>query len=152
MKAFVRGMARLGVVGVAAASLSAVAMPSAYALSWYSSVPVNATLRLSTPKSYDTGHGILQIRTGWLDRKKYIWGRVSSPDSTYNSGWNLNFGVQADSDCSVNGQNTGSESRTKDISGTTYTPALRFYRQCRYWVQSDQRGGSGMLRIEYVPD
>jgi hypothetical protein len=150
MKTYVRKLVRLGAVGVATVALSVVAMPAAYALTWYSSVPTSAT-SVATPKSYDTGHGILQIRTGWHGGKKYIWGRIASPDSTYNSGWDLRFGVQADSDCTVNGQHTGYESRGKDIDRTTYTPALRFYVQCHYYVKVEERNGPGIVRFEYVP-
>jgi hypothetical protein len=131
---------------VATAALSVLAVSPANALTWYSNVPTSAT-SISTPISKNTGHGTLQIRTGWYGGKKYIWGRIASPDSTYNSGWDLKFGAQADNDCTVNGQNTGYEGKTTDIDGTTYTPALRYYSQCQYIVSARERNGSGIFLI-----
>lgn len=145
------GVARLGLVWAAVAVASLVAAPSANAAAtFYTDVPTKAT-GVTTVKSKNTGHGTLQVRKGKYDGKTYLWGRISSPDSTLNAGWDLKFTVTSDSmpgaptNCGV--KDTGSTK--KDIDRTTYTSAVVLKSGCLYSAAAVERGGGGYYVTEY---
>lgn len=144
MSNFTSRVARLGLVGATVAVASLVAAPSANAATFYTSVPTKAT-GVTTMKSYNTGHGTLQVRKGKYDGKTYLWGRISSPDSTLNAGWDLKFTVSSSSmpgnptNCDL--ADTGSTK--KDIDATTYTSAVVLKSGCHYYAAADKRNASG---------
>ncbi|WP_158839284.1 hypothetical protein [Saccharothrix deserti] len=73
--------------------------------------------------------GYLQIRRGKYDGRTYLWGRVASPGSRYNSDHTLRFQVGA---CT-------SSTTSKDIDRTTYTAAATRDTACMYFANIVQR-------------
>jgi hypothetical protein len=145
-------VARLGSIWAAVAAVSLVAVPSANAAAtFYTTVPTNAT-GVTTVKSKHTGHGTLQVRKGKYNGKTYLWGRISGPDSTLNSGWDLRFHVASSS---MPGSPTNCDpikdtgSTTKDIDTTTYTSAVVLKSGCHYYAVADKREGTGYYSTEY---
>ncbi|MCF6476227.1 hypothetical protein FAF44_48990 [Nonomuraea sp. MG754425] len=83
--------------------------------------PTKAT-DVRTFKVYTAGSGAqLQLRMGKYKGSWYRWARVSKPDSNLNKKYNLYFARWGDpGQCKV-----VDGGYTKDIDGTTYTPALK---------------------------
>ncbi|MET7336329.1 hypothetical protein [Nonomuraea sp. NPDC005650] len=119
-------------VGATGTALTILLATSASAISWNSSAPSNAS-SVSTP-AYDdvrigaTGpnDGTLQVRKGKYNGKWYVWGRVASPSSKLNSGYELQLTV-AGIGCKL-----GSGTKIKDINTTTYTAAAPLDSSCQY--------------------
>jgi len=137
-------VARLGLVWAAVTVASLVAAPSANAATFNSSAPTKAT-DVTTVRSENTGHGTLQLRKGKYDGKTYLWARISSPDSTLNSGWDLKFSISSSSmpGAPTNCRATDTGSTQKDIDTTTYTSAAVVKSSCHYHAIAVERNGGG---------
>jgi hypothetical protein len=145
MKNIMRRTASLGLMGIVIAVVGVMAATPAQAVTFYSGVPTKATSQHSVD-SHSIGQGVLQIRRGTYDGKKYMWGRIASPDSTLNSGWDLKFGVNARPGCSAGEP----DSTKKDIYKTTYTSAVVYNAKCVYWVAAEERNGDGYYLIDWM--
>ncbi|MDP4504032.1 hypothetical protein [Nonomuraea turcica] len=130
MRKIARRAASLGATAVAAAAIGLVAAPSANAaMTWYTDPPTKASNVTTVASASLPGGGSVQIRQGKYGNYTYVWGRVSSPASKYNEHYGLTFVVGG---CNVSG---GSKSR--DIDHTTYTPAARRNKDCKYYARVD---------------
>lgn len=147
-------VARLGLVWAAVTVASLVAAPAANAaVDFYPSVPTKAT-GVTTVKSKNIGHGTLQVRKGQYDGKTYLWGRISSPDSTLNAGWDLEFHAESSSmpgsPTNCRSQDTGTTK--KDIDTTTYTSAVVLRSGCHYYAVANERDDRGYYTSDwYTP-
>lgn len=118
-----RRVARLGLVGAAVAAVSLTSAPVANAVTWYSSVPTNASSVTTVASASVRDGGTLQIRRGTSGGYTYYWGRLSSPANKYDSDHELYFRFTG-----LGCTNTGTTS--KDINNTTYTSAGRKNSTC----------------------
>jgi hypothetical protein len=143
-KAARRG-ARLGLPAVVMVAIGLLTAPAAYALSWYDTVPTNASNVTTIADDALPDGGVVQIRSGKYDGNTYYWGRVSSPDSKYNTGHDLKFSVGG------NCVNNSAGSKTKDINRTTYTSAVRRNNSCSYgaYVINRSTGKSVKVAVYY---
>jgi hypothetical protein len=146
----VRHAARLGFFGAVTVTASLVAAPSAHAITWYADVPTQASsVTTVASQSFRIGasgpsDGTVQVRKGKYNGAWYLWGRVASPSSKVNSGYELQFTVS-----SIGCKSTGT--KIKDINTTTYTAAARVDSTCKYFarvVNTSTRVGVGSTSYE----
>ncbi|MEV4021633.1 hypothetical protein AB0K14_02160 [Actinosynnema sp. NPDC050801] len=136
-----RRSARLGLMAVVMVAVSLLTATAAHALTWYDSVPVNASNVTTIADDALPDGGVVQIRRGTYDGNTYYWGRVSSPGSTYNSGHDLKFSVGG------NCVNNSAGSKIKDINRTTYTSAVRRNNSCSYGAHVINRSTGKSVKV-----
>ncbi|CAM3703368.1 hypothetical protein KIPE111705_21090 [Kibdelosporangium persicum] len=127
----------MGLMAMATVVAGLLTAPAANAASWYSSVPTNAT-NVETVMEAELGSGgYLQIRRGKYDGRTYLWGRVASPGSTYNSDHTLRFQI---------GLGCASATTSKDIDRTTYTSATTRDTDCTYFANIIKRSTGKVVK------
>ncbi|WP_344873326.1 hypothetical protein [Nonomuraea antimicrobica] len=127
MRKIARRAASLGATAATAAAIVLVAAPSANAATWYNDPPTKASGVTTVASAPLPGGGTVQIRQGKYGNYMYVWGRVSSPASKYNSGHTMTF--------VVGGCDGSIDSKSKDINRTTYTAAARRNKDCTYYTR-----------------
>ncbi|MEV0620706.1 hypothetical protein AB0I81_45790 [Nonomuraea sp. NPDC050404] len=126
------------VIGLATAS-------PASAVTWYSAPPTGATNVVNMASKSLPDGGTLQVRRGNYGNYAYYWGRVASPNSYYNTGHVLKFGLADKSSVTC----ASKDSTSKDINTTTYTSATRVKGNCLYYAEVINSSGRVVARAQY---
>jgi hypothetical protein len=138
-----RRVAHLGLVGAAVTAVSLTVVPVANAVTWYSSVPTDASNVTTVASESVPDGGTLQIRRGTSGGYTYYWGRLSDPANKYDSDHELYFKFTG-----IGCTNTGTTS--KDVNNTTYTSAGRKNSSCLLMAQLVKRSTEyGVTSVSY---